>query len=640
MAEYAFQTEVQQLLHLMIHSLYSEREIFLRELVSNASDACDKLRFESLTDKELTGADERLQVRLIPDQEARTLTIEDTGIGLTQDEAVSQLGTIAKSGTREFVEAVSAKDQGTDELAGLIGQFGVGFYSAFMVSDKIVVESRSARASSDAGVRWESTGDGSFTTEVIPRPQRGTAITLHLKDDAEEFLDRWRLRSLIKKYSDYVTYPVELPKEKGEDDTDDVACEFEQINEGKALWTRPRDEITAEQYKEFYQGACKQWDDPATHLHFGVEGTLAFTALLFVPSQRPMDLFDQQHRGLSLYVRRVFIMDDCRELLPEYLRFVRGVVDSDDLPLNVSRQMLQQEDVVRRLRKSLVKKILDHLDRLARSDESEEQEVFALIERNFGPILREGLVNDFDNRERLLKLVRLRSTWTLEQEGGDDDTAPLKTSFAEYIERMGEDQDAIYYLTAPGIAAARTAPQLEGFKRKGWEVLFLIDPVDEWVVTHLHEVMDKPFTSVSKGAVDLGGEEDKQELEQLSEEHKGFLEACAGHLDDVGEVRLTRRLTDSPCCLVLPEHAMSEAMTEMMRRMGQPVPEVKRILELNPDHELVRKLRGIYEADAGDERLPHHLRLLRDQAVLAEGGRIEDPAGFARAVQEMLGATI
>ena len=493
MSQHEFQTEVSQLLHLMVHSLYSEREIFLRELISNASDACDKLRFESLTNKDLLTGNDEMAVQVEADKEAKTITITDSGIGLTEADAIEHLGTIAKSGTKEFLTKLTEAGK-QDDASGLIGQFGVGFYSSFMIADKVVVESRSAHASSDAGVRWESNGDGGYSTETISRPQRGTSITLHVKDDAEEFLDGWRLRGLIKKYSDFVTYPVKMWKEippKSEDESDDdneeqEAPSLEQVNAGKPLWTISKDEISDEQYTEFYHQACKAYDEPASRLHFSVEGTLSLTALLFFPSQKPFDMFDRNRRGLSLYVRRVFIMDECDDLLPEYLRFVRGVVDSDDLPLNVSREILQQQDTVRKLKKVLVKRILDHLAKLARSEEEADQEAFQKIDNEFGPTLREGLVNDFENKDKIAKLLRYQSSWTVAQEDADQ-----KTGLDAYIERMPEGQDAIYYVTAASLTAAKTSPHLEGFLKRDFEVLYLTEAIDEWVVQHLTTYEEK-----------------------------------------------------------------------------------------------------------------------------------------------------
>jgi molecular chaperone HtpG len=622
MTTHAFQTEVQQLLHLMIHSLYSDREIFLRELISNASDACDKLRFKALTDAKLMAGDDRLQVDLTMDAEARTLTITDTGIGLTEAEAIEHLGTIAKSGTKAFLQAMGESAKSSN----LIGQFGVGFYSAFMVADKIVVESRSATVGADAAIRWESSGDGSFATEPITRAQRGTAVTLHLKDDAKDYVETWKLRELVKKYSDFVTYPVRLPKYvSDEDKKKGVVAELEQVNAGQALWTRPKDQITDSEYTEFYKASCKQWDEPATRLHVSVEGTLSFTALLFIPSEKPHDLFDRDRRGLSLYVRRVFIMDDCKDLLPDYLRFVRGVVDSDDLPLNVSREILQQQDTVQKLRKQLVKRILDHLAKLGSSEEAADQEAFTQVERAFGTVLREGLVNDFENKDKVARLVRYASTKT---EG------EAKTSLEDYVKRMPEGQADIYFVTAQSVAAAKSSPHLEGFTKKGYEVLLLVDPVDEWVAQHFTEFDKRKLVSVAKGVENLSSEDDKKALEEKSKDMGGFLGFVKESLDGIKEVRLTNRLTDSPCCLVGEEHSLSPQMEELMRKMGQEMPKSERILELNAAHPLVVKLQSLQGSDAAKAKT--HIQVMRDQAVLAEGGRIADPAAFAKRVQELL----
>ncbi len=623
MTDHVFQTEVQQLLHLMIHSLYSDRDIFLRELISNGSDACDKLRFRSLTEPTLMAGDDRLQVDITADPVAHTLVLTDSGIGLTDAEAIEHLGTIAKSGTKQFLQAMGESGKSSN----LIGQFGVGFYSAFMVADKVVVESRSATVSADHGVRWESTGDGRFVTETITRAQRGTTVTLHLKEDAKEFAETWKLRELVKKYSDYVSYPVRLPKYVSEEDAKKgVVAEPEQVNAGQALWTRPKDQITDAEYTEFYKAACKQWDEPATRIHAVVEGTLSFTALLFIPGEKPYDLFERDRRGLSLYVRRVFIMDDCKDLLPEYLRFVRGVVDSDDLPLNVSREILQQQDTVKKLRKQLVKRILDHLAQLASSNEEADKTAFTKIDAAFGPVMREGLVNDQENKDKLQRLVRYASTKT------DGDT---KTGLEDYVRRMAEGQQAIYFVTGANVAAAKSSPHLEGFTKRGFEVLFLVDPVDEWVSQHLTEFDGRKLVSVAKGAEDLGSAEEKKQLDEQAKELGGFIAFVKESLGtEVKEVRLTNRLTDSPCCLVGEEHGMTPQMEELMRKMGQDVPSSARILELNPGHPLVAKLQALQGSDA--PKAAAHVKVLRDQAILAEGGRIADPAAFAKRVQELL----
>ena len=623
MTDHVFQTEVQQLLHLMIHSLYSDRDIFLRELISNGSDACDKLRFRSLTESTLMAGDDRLQVDITADPVARTLTITDSGVGLTEAEAIEHLGTIAKSGTKQFLQAMGEAGKSSN----LIGQFGVGFYSSFMVADKVVVESRSATVSADHGVRWESAGDGRFVTETITRAQRGSTVTLHLKEDAKDFAETWKLRELVKKYSDYVSYPVNLPKYVSEEDAKKgVVAELEQVNAGQALWTRPKDQITDSEYTEFYKSACKQWDEPAARIHATVEGTLSFTALLFIPGEKPYDLFERDRRGLSLYVRRVFIMDDCKDLLPEYLRFVRGVVDSDDLPLNVSREILQQQDTVKKLRKQLVKRILDHLAQLATSTEDADKAAFIKIDAAFGPVMREGMVNDQENKDKLQRLVRYASTKT---EG------EAKTGLEDYVKRMAEGQQAIYFVTGANLAAAKSSPHLEGFTKRGFEVLYLVDPVDEWVSQQLTEFDGKKLVSVAKGAEDLGSEEEKKQLEEQTKELGGFITFVKESLGtEVKEVRLTNRLTDSPCCLVGEEHGMTPQMEELMRKMGQDVPTSARILELNPSHPLVAKLQALQASDA--PKATTHVKVLRDQAILAEGGRIADPAAFAKRVQELL----
>ena len=638
MTQHTFQTEVTQLLHLMIHSLYSEREIFLRELLSNASDACDKLRFQALTNNALLAGDDQLRVEISADAETKTITITDNGVGLSEADAIEHLGTIAKSGTKAFLQKM-----GSDESknANLIGQFGVGFYSAFMVADRIVVESRAAGASSDAGMRWESTGDGNFSTEIIARAQRGTAVTLHLKDDAKDFAQTWRLRELIKKYSDYVTYPIMLPKYlSDEDKKKGVKEESEQVNAGQPLWTRNKDEITDEQYAAFYKSACRMWDDPATRLHFTIEGTMSFTALIFVPSKRPMDMFDRDRKGLHLYVRRVFVMDDCKDLLPEYLSFVRGIVDSDDLPLNVSREILQQQDTVAKLRKQLVKRILDHLQKLASSSEDADKQAFATIDEQFGPVLREGLVTDNENKERVARIVRLRSTWTLGTPA-EGETRTLTTGLEDYVRRMPTGQEKIYFVLAGSLDAAKSSPHLEGFKKNGWEVLFFTDPVDEWVVSHLTEFDKRSFVNVAVGTADLASDDDKKALEEKSKTFEGFIGFCKTALgEQVSDVRLTSRLTDSPCCLVDAESGNSSQMEEMMRRMGQAVPPRQRVLELNAAHPLVERLRAMHHTDANNNSLPQYIAVLRDQAVLAEGGKLDDAASFAKQVQNLLSQVV
>jgi molecular chaperone HtpG len=619
MPTHTFQTEVQQLLHLMIHSLYSEREIFLRELLSNASDACDKLRFLSLTEPNLSAGDADYRIEVAVDKDAKTLRIVDNGVGLSEAEAIEHLGTIAKSGTKAFLGQIG-EDQ--KKNAQLIGQFGVGFYAAFMVADKVVVESRSARLGADQAVRWESSGDGSFATERIERAARGTAVTLHLKDDAGEFLESWRLRALVKKWSDFVAYPIRMAKEGG--------SELEQVNSGTPIWTKPKDSLKDEDYAAFYKSACKQWDEPATRIHASVEGRLSYTTLLFVPSEKPFDLFERERRGVSLYVKRVFIMDDCKHLLPEWLRFVRGVVDSDDLPLNVSREILQQQATVEQLRKQITKRVIDHLLKLAQSADAADQAAWAKIDAAFGPVIREGIVTDPDNKDRVARLARWRSTWT----EGDPSRPP--TGLEDYVRRCPEAQREIVYVLAPSLAAAKSNPAIEGFVKAGREVLFLSDPVDEWVVQHLHEFDGRKLVDAAKGGGDLLDAAAKEALAARSKELEGFLGFAKDTLGDVREVRLSGRLAGSPACLVADEHAMSAQMEAMMRRMGQAVPESKRILELDPEHPLVRRVVDLHAAEATRAQAAEAVQVLRDQATLAAGGTIADGAGAARRVQALL----
>lgn len=617
--QHAFQTEVQQLLHLVIHSLYTERAIFLRELVSNASDACDRLRFLSLTEPQLSAGDSDYRIDIVPDRAARTLTVRDNGIGMTEAEAIEHLGTIAKSGTKAFLASLGEDQR---QNAQLIGQFGVGFYAAFMVAERVVVESRSARVGSDEGVRWESRGDGSFTTERIARAARGTSVILHLKDDAEEFLDPWRLRELVKRWSDFVPYPIRLPKDGKEG-------EWEQVNSGTPLWTRPKDAISEEDYRKFYHSTCRLYDTPATRIHATVEGRLSYTALLFVPGEKPLDLFDRERRGVALYVRRVFITDDCRLLLPEWLRFVRGIVDSDDLPLNVSREMLQQQAVVAQLRQQLTKRILDHLLKLAQSSDEAERRAFESIDANFGMVLREGIVTDPEQRERLARLARWRSTWT-EAEAG---RAP--TGLEDYIRRAPEAQREIYYILAPSLAAARANPAIEGFVKAGREVLFLVDPVDEFVVQQLTEFDGRKLVNAAQGAADLLSGEAKRELDSKAKELAPFLAFAKERLSDISEVRLSARLAESPACVVGEGPTVSPQLEQMLRRMGHPVPEQRRVLELNPAHPLVQRLVALH-ADRLETQAAEMLAAVRDTALLAAGLPLADPAAAARRLQALL----
>jgi molecular chaperone HtpG len=619
MTQHAFQTEVQQLLHLMIHSLYSEREIFLRELISNASDACDKLRFLSLTEPNLSAGDTDYRVEVTFDTAAKTLTVRDNGIGLSEAEAIEHLGTIAKSGTKAFIGQLGEDQKKNSQL---IGQFGVGFYACFMVADKVVVESRSARLGSEQGVRWESAGDGNFATETIERAARGTTVTLHLKEEAAEFNDAARLRRLVKKWSDFVAYPIRMTKEDGK--------ELEQVNSGTPLWTKPKESLKDEDYTTFYQTACHQWDQPATRIHASVEGRLSYTTLLFVPSEKPFDLFERERRGVSLYVRRIFIMDDCKQLLPEWLRFVRGVVDSDDLPLNVSREMLQQQGTVDQLRKQLSKRVIDHLLKLAQSGDEADKAAWAKIDGAFGPVIREGIVTDHENKDRVARLARWRSTWT------EGEAGRTPTGLEDYIRRCPETQREIVYITGPSLAAASANPAIEGFVKAGREVLFLVDQVDEWVVQHLSEFDGRKLIDASKGAGDLLDAEAKKALEAKAKELEPFLGFASETLSDLGEVRLSGRLADSPACIVTDEHGVSGQMEQLMRRMGQAVPPQKRILELNPTHPLVVRLSALHADEANRPQVADALHLLSDQATLAAGGTVSDGAGTAKRLQALL----
>ncbi|MFP5306871.1 MAG: molecular chaperone HtpG [Gammaproteobacteria bacterium] len=601
-----FQAEVRQLLHLMIHSLYSNREIFLRELISNASDACDKLRFLAIDKPELLGGDE-LAIELIPDAASGTLTVKDNGVGMSRDEVIDNLGTIARSGTRRFLDAMTG-DQKKD--AQLIGQFGVGFYSAFIVADKVTVLSK--RAGDDEAVRWESDGQGEFTVEPSFKTDRGTEVILHLRDDAREFLEDYRLRAIVRRYSDHIGLPIRLKKEKGEPET---------LNQARAFWTRPKSELKDEDYKQFYQHLAHGFDEPLAWAHHRVEGTLEYTSLLYVPTQAPFDLWDrEQSRGVQLYVKRVFIMDKAAELLPAYLRFVRGLVDTADLPLNVSREILQNNRTVEKIRSAVTKRVLDLLDELA----STRPEDYAKFWATFGPVLKEGLVEDAGNRERIAKLCRFHSTTQTEK--------PEATLDA-YVGRMAEGQDKIYFLTAETLAAARSSPHLEGFRAKGYEVLLLVDRIDEWVVAHLTEYQGKPLESVARASKDVESKIETPEKARLEGEYRDVLERAQKLLGArVEAVRLSARLTESPSCLVASEHGLSRRLEELLKRAGEHVPASKPILELNGGHPLVERLK---EA-ADDAAFGDLVELLYGQAVLAEGGQLEDPAGFVKRLNALV----
>ncbi|MCB1933567.1 MAG: molecular chaperone HtpG [Candidatus Accumulibacter sp.] len=621
-----FQAEVKQLLNLMIHSLYSNKEIFLRELISNASDACDRLRFEALNNASLYGDDSELGIRVSFDKEARTISIADNGIGLSRDEAVEHLGTIAKSGTREFFSALTG-DQAKD--AHLIGQFGVGFYSSYIVADRVTVTSRRAGLEANQAVRWESGGEGDFTVEMIERAQRGTEVTLHLRDGEDEFLSSWKLRETIRKYSDHITLPILMKKEKWDEEKKEqvVTDEDETVNQASALWSRPKSEISDEQYNEFYKHVAHDFENPLAHVHARVEGKQEYTQLLYIPSKAPFDLLDRGARhGIKLYVRRVFIMDDAEQLMPLYLRFVRGVVDSNDLPLNVSREILQQSRDIEAIRGGCVKRILGLLESLADSDDAAEKEKYATFWKEFGRVLKEGVGEDFANKARIGKLLRFASTQA--------DTPEENVSLADYLSRMKEGQEKIYYVTAETFTAAKNSPHLEIFRKKGIEVLLLSDRVDEWVTSHLTEFDGKQLQSVAKGGLDLGKLEDsaeKEEAEKAADEYKELIEKVKTTLGEkVKDVRVTHRLTDSPSCLVADEYDLGGNLQRILKAAGQQAPASKPILEVNPQHPAVQRLK--YE----ETRFDDWANLLLEQAILAEGGALDDPAGFVKRINDLM----
>ncbi|MCG7966917.1 MAG: molecular chaperone HtpG [Candidatus Thiodiazotropha taylori] len=618
-----FQAEVSQVLNLVIRSLYSNKEIFLRELISNASDAAEKLRFEALTDEALFEEDPELKVRVTYDKEAGTLTISDNGIGMSRQDVTETIGTIASSGTRKFFEAMSG-DQAKD--SELIGQFGVGFYSAFIVADKVTLKTRRAGLGHEHGVQWVSEGQGSYSIENVDKPSRGTDVILHLREDEKEFLEGFRLRNIISKFSDHITMPVEMEKEfYGEDEEKPESAEFERVNTGTALWMRSRSEISDEEYNEFYKHVSHDFEDPLLHVHNRVEGNNEYTALLFVPARAPFDLWDRdQKHGVKLFVRRVFIMDEAEKLMPRYMRFVKGVVDSDDLPLNVSREILQHNRKIDTIRQANVKRVLGALEKLAENDKEKYQEFWD----QFGKVLKEGPAEDFANKEKISALLRFASTHNEQDE--------QTVSLADYVSRMREGQDKIYYITADSAAAARFSPHLEVLKKKGIEVLLLSDRVDEWLVTSLTEFDGKTLQSVAKGELDLGELEDKEEQEsqeKQSEEHKALLERMQQVLQEsVKEIRVSQRLTDSPACLVVEEHDMSANLARVLKSVGQDAPQTKPIMEVNATHPLVVQL----ENESDEERFGDLSKVLFDQAQLAEGGQLDDPAAFVRRLNSLM----
>ncbi len=621
-----FQTEVKQLLQLMIHSLYSNKEIFLRELISNASDASDKLRFEGIAHPDWYGSEPELKITVSSDKAARTVTISDNGIGMSRDEVISNLGTIARSGTKEFFSKLSG-DQQKD--AALIGQFGVGFYSAFIVADRITVETRRAGLPATDGVRWESDGSGEFTVENIDRPQRGTSITMHLREGEDDFLSTHKLKSIIRKYSDHISLPIQMSKEEWDADKKEqvVKDELESINQSSALWARPKSEITEEQYHEFYKHLSHDYENPLCYSLNKVEGRSEFTQLLYVPARAPFDLWDRNKRGgIKLYVKRVFIMNDAEQLMPMYLRFVTGVIDSTDLPLNVSREILQESRDVKAIRESSIKRVLSMLEDLANSEDEGKQEKYRTFWTQFGQVLKEGMGEDQANQERILKLLRFASTHT--------DSANQTVSLVEYVSRMKEGQDKIYYVTGDTFNAAKNSPHLEIFRKKGVEVLLLSDRVDEWMLSFFTEFDGKQMTSVAKGGLDLGNlsdEQEKKEHEATEKNFKDLLDRMKSALEDkVKEVRVTFRLTDSPACLVSDENELSGNLLRMLKAAGQQAPDTKPILEINPEHPLLLKLKS------DDKHFDEWTQVLFDQALLAEGGQLNDPAAYVKRINQLL----
>ncbi|AZY51398.1 molecular chaperone HtpG [Bordetella avium] len=616
-----FQAEVKQLLHLMIHSLYSNKEIFLRELVSNASDACDKLRFEAIDQPELLAGDSELAIRVSYDKAARTITIADNGIGLSREEAIANLGTIARSGTREFFSQLTGDKQ---KDAQLIGQFGVGFYSSFIVADRVSVLSR--RAGSDEAIRWESDGQGEFSIASAEKATRGTDVVLHLRADEDEFLNGWKLREVLRRYSDHISLPILMRKEEWDADKDEQVTrdEWETVNQANALWTRSKSEISDEQYREFYKTVSHGFDEPLAWTHNRVEGRSEYTQLLYVPRQAPFDLWDRDaRRGVKLYVKRVFIMDDAEQLLPAYLRFVRGVIDSADLPLNVSREILQESRDVRAIREGSAKRILSLLEDLAENRKDD----YAVFWGEFGQVLKEGVGEDPSNQERIAKLLRFAST-----HAGD---ASQTTSLQDYLGRLKEGQDKIYYVTADSYSAASNSPHLEIFRKKGIEVLLLWDRVDEWMLSHLREFEGKSLVSVAKGGLDLADladEEEKKKQTEVAESFKPLIERLQTALgEQVKEVRVTLRLVDSPACVVVGQNDLSPHLLRMLKAAGQEAPEVKPVLEINPEHALIARIRDVSDADFGA-----WAQLLLDQALLAEGAQIADPAAFVKRLNALL----
>jgi molecular chaperone HtpG len=617
-----FQTEIKQLLDLMIHSLYSNKEIFLRELISNSADAADKLRFLALSDEALYEGNSELKIWIEVNKDARTITVRDNGVGMSREEVIDQIGTIAKSGTQQFFKALTG-DQAKDTQ--LIGQFGVGFYSSFIVADKVTLLTRRAGLGSEHGVKWESAGEGDYSIETMERPSRGTEVTLHLRADEDEFLQEYRLRGIVKKYSDHITWPIVMPKITTDKDKNETTIEEEVVNAAKALWTRTKGEITDEEYTEFYKHIAHDFEAPLTQIHSKVEGTNEYTTLFFIPARAPFDLWDRTNRrGVKLYVRRVFIMDDNEKLLPPYFRFIRGVIDSNDLPLNISREILQHNKQIDTIRSGSVKKILGVLEGLVKS----EPEKYATFWKEFGRVFKEGIIDDHGNHERVAKLLRFSTT--------HDDKPTPAISLEDYFGRMKEGQEKIYFITAESFAAAKNSPHLEIFRKKGIEVVLLHEQVDEWVVSHLLEFQGKKLQSVTKGQLDLGeleDEQEKKETEKASGELKPLVERIKAVLGEkVKEVRVTHRLTTSPACLVADEHGMDANLERLLKAAGQPVPTSQRIMEINPHHPLMEAIKE----EKDEPRFSDWVLILFDQAMLSEGGQLDDPATFVNRLNQML----
>lgn len=621
-----FQAEVKQLLQLMIHSLYSNKEIFLREMISNASDAADRLRYEALDKPEIYENDPDLKIIVSYDKDKRTITISDNGLGMTREEAIANLGTIAKSGTKEFMSRLTGDEK---KDAALIGQFGVGFYSGFIVADKITVETRKAGTPATEAVRWESSGEGDFSVETIEKTRRGTDITLHLREGEDDLLTNWRLKGIIRKYSDHIPIPIQMEEDVWDDETKSMkpGTELATVNQANALWARSKSDITDEQYREFYKHISHDFNDPLTWTHHRVEGRTEYTQLLYIPKQAPFDLWDRNKRGgIRLYVKRVFIMDDAEQLMPIYLRFVKGVIDSSDLPLNVSREILQESRDVKMIREGSTRRVLSMLEELANAEEQEKKDQYAEFWGQFGQVLKEGIGEDVANRERIAKLMRFAST--------HNDTDVQNVSLADYISRMKEGQDKIYYVTAENYLAAKNSPHLEIFRKKGVEVLLMTDRVDEWMLSFLAKFEEKELVSVAKGGLDLGKLEDEAEKKQFEEtqtQYKDIVEKMKKVLENKAkEVRVTHRLTDSPSCLVADENDLSGNLQRLLKAAGQGAPDTKPILEINPSHPLVTGLK------TDDSRFDDWANILFDQALLAEGGIPADPADYVRRINSLL----